>query len=178
MRRPVDAERIRRLMRELGHEAETDVRLYFTGGATAVLFGWRMSTIDVDVKLEPDTDRLLRALPRIKDTLQINIELASPDQFIPELPGWHERSTFIAREGRLSFYHYDFYAQALAKIERGHAQDRLDVREMVLTGPNLSLVENDLDVLLAVENGRERRIAMWSGKWFTSLGLRYFIPAL
>jgi hypothetical protein len=60
MRRPVDAERIRRLMRELGHEAEADVRLYFTGGATAVLFGWRSSTVDVDVKLEPDSDRLLR----------------------------------------------------------------------------------------------------------------------
>jgi len=134
MRRPVDAERIRRLMRELGHEAEADVRLYFTGGATAVLFGWRPSTIDVDIKLEPDTDRLLRALPRIKDKLQINIELASPDQFIPELPGWHERSAFIAREGRLSFYHYDFYAQALSKIQRGHAQDRLDVREMLDRG--------------------------------------------
>ncbi len=134
MRRPVDAERIRRLMRELGQEAETDVRLYFTGGATAVLFGWRPSTIDVDVKLEPDTDRLLRALPRIKEKLEINIELASPDQFIPELPGWHERSAFIAQEGRLSFYHYDFYAQALAKIERGHAQDRLDVRQMLDRG--------------------------------------------
>jgi hypothetical protein len=134
MRRPVDAERVRRLMRELGYEAETDVRLYFTGGATAVLFGWRSSTIDVDVKLEPDTDRLLRALPRIKEKLEINIELASPDQFIPELPGWHERSAFIAREGRLSFYHYDFYAQALAKIERGHAQDRLDVRQMLDRG--------------------------------------------
>lgn len=134
MRRPVDAERIRRLMRELGNEAATDIRLYFTGGATAVLFGWRSSTIDVDVKLEPDTDRLLRALPRIKDKLQINIELASPDQFIPELPGWHERSAFIAREGRLSFYHYDFYAQALAKIERGHSQDRLDVHQMLDRG--------------------------------------------
>ena len=89
-------------MRELGHEAETDVRLYFTGGATAVLFGWRPSTIDVDIKLEPDTDRLLRALPRIKDKLEINIELASPDQFIPELPGWHERSAFITSTRRRS----------------------------------------------------------------------------
>jgi len=134
MRRPVDAERIRRFMQELGDEAEKDVRLYFTGGATAVLFGWRQSTVDVDVKLEPESDRLFRALPRIKEKLEINIELASPDQFIPELPGWQERSAFIAREGRLSFYHYDFYAQALAKIQRGHSQDRLDVRNMIERG--------------------------------------------
>jgi hypothetical protein len=50
--------------------------------------------------------------------------------FIPELPGWEERSPLIAREGVLSFHHYDFYAQALAKIERGHARDVVDVREM------------------------------------------------
>lgn len=134
MRRPVDAERIHRFMRELGREAEGDVRLYFTGGATAVLLGWRMSTIDVDIKMEPESDRLFRALPRIKDTLEVNIELAAPDQFIPEIPGWKERSLFIAREGRLSFYHYDFYGQALSKIQRGHAQDLSDVREMMARG--------------------------------------------
>jgi hypothetical protein len=139
MRRPVDAERIRRFMRELGGEAEKDVRLYFTGGATAVLFGWRPSTVDVDVKMEPESDSVFRALPRLKDTLEINIELASPDQFIPELPGWRERSAFIAREGRLSFYHYDFYSQALAKIQRGHAQDRLDVAQMLAR----SLIDRD-----------------------------------
>jgi hypothetical protein len=118
-------------MRDLGKEAERDVRLYFTGGATAVLLGWRSSTIDVDIKMEPETDPLFRALPKLKDALEINIELAAPDQFIPELSGWRERSSFIAREGRLSFYHYDFYAQALSKIQRGHAQDRADVRQMI-----------------------------------------------
>jgi len=121
-------------MRELGSDADRDVRLYFTGGATAVLLGWRPSTIDVDIKMEPETDRLFRALPWIKDELQINVELKAPDQFIPELRGWQERSVFIAREGRLSFYHYDFYAQALSKIQRGHAQDREDVKEMIDRG--------------------------------------------
>jgi hypothetical protein len=134
MRRPVDAERLRRLMKELGREADRDVRLYFTGGATAVLLGWRPGTIDVDMKLEPESDRLLRALPRIKDELEINIELAAPDQFIPEVPGWRDRSAFIAREGRLSFYHYDYYSQALSKLERGHDKDLADVRAMMARG--------------------------------------------
>jgi hypothetical protein len=34
----------------------------------------------------------------------------------------------------VSFYHYDFYSQCLAKIERGHAQDVEDVRAMVGRG--------------------------------------------
>lgn len=134
MRRPVDEERIRRFMSELGEEADREGSLYFTGGATAVLLGWRASTIDVDIKMQPEADRLFRALPRIKEKLQINIELAAPDQFIPELLGWKERSAFIARQGRLSFFHYDFYAQALSKIQRGHAQDRSDVRAMIERG--------------------------------------------
>jgi hypothetical protein len=134
MRRPVDAERIRSFMRELGGEAERDLRLYFTGGATAVLLGWRLSTVDVDIKVDPESDRVFRALPRVKEKLEINVELAAPDQFIPPVPGWEERSVFIAREGRLSFYHYDLYAQALSKIQRGHAKDREDVRQMLDRG--------------------------------------------
>jgi hypothetical protein len=134
MRRPVDAPRIRELLRRLGAAAREETRLYLTGGATAVLVGWRPSTIDVDLKLEPDSDALLRAVPALKEELEMNIELAAPDQFIPELPGWRERSPFVVREGRLSCHHYDLCAQALAKIERGHAQDRRDVREMLVRG--------------------------------------------
>jgi hypothetical protein len=52
---------------------------------------------------------------RLKSELDLNVELASPADFIPPLPGWRERSRLIAREGALTFFHYDFYAQALAK---------------------------------------------------------------
>ncbi|NWG12300.1 MAG: hypothetical protein HXY20_02060 [Acidobacteria bacterium] len=134
MRKVADAARIWRLMRALGAEADSDGRIYFTGGATAVLLEWRTSTIDVDIKMVPESDRLLRAIPRLKEELEINVELASPADFIPELEGWQERSRFIAQEGRLSFHHYDFYAQALAKIERGHTQDVADVHDMLLRG--------------------------------------------
>lgn len=121
-------------MSALGAEAPSETRLYFTGGATAVLLGWRTSTIDLDIKLEPESDRLLRAIPALKERLQMNVELASPGDFIPELEGWRERSLFAGREGRLSCYHYDLAAQALSKIERGHDQDLADVREMLARG--------------------------------------------
>ncbi len=134
MREIADADRIHRLMRALGAEADIAVRIYFTGGTTAVLFGWRKSTIDVDLRMDPELDRLLRALPRLKDELRVNIELASPPDFIPVPPGWEARSPFIAAEGKASFFHFDLYAQALAKVERNHAQDREDVQSMIHRG--------------------------------------------
>ena len=70
------------------------------GRATAVLYGWRESTIDVDMKMVPDLDRVFRTIPEIKERLQINIELASPDDFIPVREGWEDRSPFIAQEVR------------------------------------------------------------------------------
>ena len=69
--------------------------------------------------------------PALKESLTLKVELASPADFIPVAPGWEERSQFIVRLGPLSFHHFDFYAQALAKVERGHAQDLADVREML-----------------------------------------------
>ena len=59
-----------------------------------------------------------------------NVELASPDQFVPVPAGWEGRSPVIVRIERVTFRHYDFVAQALAKIERGHARDLADVDAM------------------------------------------------
>lgn len=131
MRQLADRERIHALMRELGRAATMSGRVYLTGGTTAVLLGWRPTTIDVDLKLVPDQDAVLRAIPPLKESLQLNVELASPDDFIPVRPGWEDRGTFVAQEGRLAFYHFDFVAQALSKIERAHVQDLADVREMI-----------------------------------------------
>jgi len=121
-------------MRELGRSVDVDGRVYLTGGATAVLNGWRESTIDVDIKLIPDRDEILREIPRLKQELDLNIELAAPSDFIPVPRGWEERSPLIRTEGRLSFHHFDPVAQALSKAERGHQQDIRDVREMIESG--------------------------------------------
>ncbi|HEY2141947.1 MAG TPA: hypothetical protein VGG98_07805 [Solirubrobacteraceae bacterium] len=75
MRPPVDDRRIRALARELGRVARAPVRIYLTGGSTAVLEGWRDATIDVDLRFEPEAEELLRALPALKDRLGVNVEL-------------------------------------------------------------------------------------------------------
>ena len=134
MRELATADRIREFMRRLGEAAQEDARVYLTGGATAVLLGWRESTLDVDIKPVPDRDELFRALPALKESLHLNVELASPDQFIPPLPDWESRSPLICRHGRVDWHHYDPHAQALAKIERDHDRDRTDVREMLRRG--------------------------------------------
>lgn len=134
MRRLTDQERIKKFMRALGAEAKETGRVYLTGGSCAVLLGWRSTTIDIDLKMVPEQDQLLRAILQLKEDLKINVELVCPADFIPEIPEWASRSPFVGQEGRLSFYHYDFYSQTLAKIERGHAKDLADVRQMISKG--------------------------------------------
>ena len=47
MRDAVDATGIRTFMRELAAESRAAGRIYITGGASAVLLGWRATTVDV-----------------------------------------------------------------------------------------------------------------------------------
>jgi hypothetical protein len=77
MREQVTADRLKEFMKALATSAEAPARVYLVGGATAVLLGWRKSTIDVNLKLTPQRDEILRCLPALKERLQINIELAS-----------------------------------------------------------------------------------------------------
>ncbi|HEX5375691.1 MAG TPA: DUF6036 family nucleotidyltransferase [Solirubrobacterales bacterium] len=121
-------------MHELGRAVDVDGRVYLTGGATAVLHGWRDTTIDVDIKLIPDRDEILREIPRLKERLSLNIELAAPSDFIPLPKGWEERSPLIRTEGKLAFHHFDPVAQALSKAERGHDRDVRDIQEMIAAG--------------------------------------------
>lgn len=47
MRGLADEAHIEQFMQALGRSAKVEGRVYLTGGATAVLHGWRDSTIDV-----------------------------------------------------------------------------------------------------------------------------------
>jgi len=131
MRAETTRAKLETFMAALGKHARGPGRIYLTGGATAVLYGWREMTIDVDLKPDPEPPGLFEALAVLKDQLDINVELASPDDFIPAVPGWRERSLFIARHGLIEFFHYDPYGQALSKLQRRHDRDLRDVRSML-----------------------------------------------
>ena len=140
-RSPSNSRKVREFLRYIGAHARGG-RVYLAGGASAVLVGWRDLTVDVDLKLDPEPADAFESIARAKEVLDMNVELAAPDEFIPPLPDWHERSQFIDRYGTTDFFHYDFYAQALSKIARDFDQDRLDVKAM----HRLDLI--DLDMLL------------------------------
>lgn len=134
MRDETNKAKIHEFFQALGSSVAGEGKIYLTGGATALLYGWRETTVDIDLKPDPKPPRFFEAIAELKEKLNVNLELASPDQFIPELPGWRERSQFIGRYGTVDFYHYDFYAQALSKLERGHGRDRIDVTSMLSEG--------------------------------------------
>ena len=81
MRSNVDSQKIEQLMKALGREC-----IYFTGGASALLIGWRSSTVDIDIRLDPEPLGIFQAITKLKQELDINIELASPQDFLPPLP--------------------------------------------------------------------------------------------
>jgi hypothetical protein len=134
VRDAANEERIGSLARELGRTVAPGTKMYLTGGATAVLEGWRESTADIDVRFEPDSDAALNRIAAIKERLGVNVELASPLDFLPELEGWRERSRFRFREGNLEVFDFDPYSQALSKLERGFELDLDDVHSMVSSG--------------------------------------------
>jgi hypothetical protein len=130
VRRKVTTDTLRQFMQELAAAARSPGNVYLTGGATALLLGFRDQTIDIDLKLDPEPKGVFEAIARLKNTLNLNVELAAPDDFIPPAPDWREASRHIASIGPLQFFHYDLRLQALAKLERGHAQDLEDVMSL------------------------------------------------
>lgn len=131
MRADVDGPRVAQLLAEIGRRLRAPHTLYLVGGSSAVLVGWRASTRDVDVRPEPDSDELLHILHELKRDLDMNIELASPLDFLPALDAWQDRSPYVGSWGPLHVRHLDFRLQALAKLERGLDTDLDDVRAML-----------------------------------------------
>ncbi len=67
MRELATSERIDAFFRSLGRAASKPCRLYVTGGVTAVILGFRLTTLDIDLEIHPESDEILRAIPRLKE---------------------------------------------------------------------------------------------------------------
>ncbi|GAC1393526.1 MAG: hypothetical protein NVS4B11_29710 [Ktedonobacteraceae bacterium] len=63
--------------------------------------------------------------------MQINVEFASPKDFIPLPSQWEMHSQYIDRYGGIDVFYFDFYSIALSKIERGTTRDIEDVKLLV-----------------------------------------------
>ncbi len=134
MRKELTRERLVLLMKELAQSAPRrgTYSVYLVGGGTAVYLGWRHSSIDVD--LFSDQESVFRDIQEIKERLNVNIEFARPEDFVPPLKGTAGRHVFIETMGSITFYHYDPYAQLFSKVVRGFRRDLDDAREFVSSG--------------------------------------------
>lgn len=135
MRAELTRERLSALMRELARTAprgKKSYRVYLVGGGTAVHAGWRASSVDADVCA--DDDSVFADIQGIKERLNVNVEFARPEHFVPALEGSARRHVFIETVDRVSFFHYDPYAQVLAKVVRGFGRDIDDACEFVRSG--------------------------------------------
>lgn len=92
--------------------------------------GLRQQTVDIDLAFEVDNadhSTFIAIVRDLKERLSLNIEEASPADFIPLPAGYRDRSEYVGRYGQLDVFHFDLYSTALSKIERGTENDFLDV---------------------------------------------------
>jgi hypothetical protein len=137
MRPPIDRLRVHYFLVKLGIEFHYPARLYLVGGTTLVYEGLRQQSLDIDISYEVADEHeaeFSRVIRRLKDEMQINVELASPGDFIPLPAGWKERAKYVGRFGQVDVFHFDLYSTALSKIERGREGDYEDVLAMLHGG--------------------------------------------
>ena len=133
----VNRERIELFLRRLGERFRHPARIYLVGGTTMVFEGFRSQSLDIDLKIEvadAHHTELLRAIATLKHELSINVEEASPADFIPLPSGAAERAVYVGRYGQLDVFHYDYFSVALSKIERSSEDDRADVLALLQSG--------------------------------------------
>lgn len=128
-RKRITKEIIQSFMKSVGKVLKKRATLYLTGGSTAILYGFREGTIDIDIA--GDMDELFSHISKMKERLQINIEMAKPTDFVPSLKDEKNRHILIGTFGKATFMHFDPYALAFSKIVRGHATDIADAKALM-----------------------------------------------
>ncbi len=152
MRQRTDRQGIELFLQRLGRRFSMPGRLFLVGGTTMVFEGFRQQTLDIDITFEVADEHhsaFVVAVRDLKEQLSLNIEEASPAEFIPLPSGHQERSQYIGRYGQLDVFHFDLYSSALSKIERGTESDFDDVLTLLDSGRlELSLLSRFFDEIM------------------------------
>jgi hypothetical protein len=138
MRERTDRVRLRRFLDALGRRLRQPVRFYLVGGSVMIDLGLRGTTLDVDYVADADDPAGLADLEQqirvLKNELDINVEPASPADFLPIPGSVLGRSRYIGRHGRLDVYYYHLPSLVLSKAARGLEQDLDDAERLVRAG--------------------------------------------
>jgi Nucleotidyltransferase of unknown function (DUF6036) len=131
MRQRVGRQEIEQFLIQVGRTRQSG-RLYLTGGAALVHRGIRPGqTLDIDIQITVDPANLTGQIAQLKQQLNMNIEFASPGDFIPLPAQWEARSQFIKRYDQVDAFYFDWYSIALSKMQRANRQDVVDVQLLV-----------------------------------------------
>jgi hypothetical protein len=134
MRQRVGQQEIEQFLVQLGRTRQPG-RLYLVGGAAMVHRGIRPGqTLDIDIQITVDPANLTAQIAQLKQRLNMNIEFASPADFMPLPAQWEARSQFIKRYGQVDAFYFDWYSIALSKMQRANRQDVVDVQLLVRQG--------------------------------------------
>ena len=138
MRQRTDQARLRRFLEVLGRRIRRPLRFYLVGGSVLIDLGLRPATLDIDYVAAADDpaalDDLEHAIRALKHDLDLNIEPASPADFLP-IPAYAlDRSRFVGQFGSVSVYYYHLPSLVIAKAARGFEQDLLDAERLVRAG--------------------------------------------
>ncbi len=150
LKRYVTKADIEKFLHALGKAFRKPGRLYLTGGAALVHLGIRAgSTMDINVAIEATgEDEMVTAIRRLVDQMQINVEFASPGDFIPLPAQWTAQARYVGRYGSIDVFYFDFYSLALSKISRGNDRDLIDVKlllqQKLITLDELDRVYNEV----------------------------------
>jgi hypothetical protein len=134
MRQHVGQQEIEQFLVQVGRTRQP-ARLYLVGGAAMVHRGIRPGqTLDIDIQITVDPANLTAQIAQLKQRLNMNIEFASPADFMPLPTQWETRSQFIKRYGQVDAFYFDWYSIALSKMQRANRQDVVDVQLLVRQG--------------------------------------------
>ncbi len=122
----------------MGRHSQQPARLYLVGGAVLIDLGLRATTLDVDFVAEADDPRALEeledAIRHLKDEMDINVEPASPADFLPIPSTALGQSRYVDRFGSLSVYYYHLPSLVISKAARALERDLDDVERLVRSG--------------------------------------------
>lgn len=100
--------------------------------------GLRAATLDIDYDAEADDPSTLaeleQAIRALKIELDVNVEPASPADFLPVSPSVHAQSRYVGRFGSVSVYYYHLPSLVIAKAARAYEQDLDDAEQLIRTG--------------------------------------------
>lgn len=131
MRQSVGRQDIEHFLVEVGR-TRLPGQIYIVGGAALIHKGIRPGqTLGIDIQITSDPANLTAQIVQLKQKLNINIEFASPGDFMPLPAQWEVRSEFIRRYGQVDAFYFDWYSIALSKAQRANPQDVVDLQLLV-----------------------------------------------